>query len=238
VLLGVITIPIGCIAGGLSMNLTPYKISMGEIMVNLIPAIIVAALVAAGLALRPRQLMRGFCKIGDIMQWILTAGIVLAAVQSVTGLRLPLFRLMVEPSVEGGISPLTDSLIIVGSIALVLTGAFPMVLWISRTFQRPIRKLSAKLGMNEAGGAGLIASLASVFPALDLIKDMNVKGRLLVLTFSVSASFVFGDHLGFTAGVNQDMVLPMIVSKLVGGLTALILANIMAPKLLKTLKDS
>jgi len=90
--------------------------------------------------------------------------------------------------------------------------------------------------MNEAGGTALVASLASYFPALDLMDEMNEKGRLIVITFAVSASYVFGDHLGFIAGVNQDMVLPTIVSKLVGGITAVILANIVAPKLLKRAK--
>lgn len=233
VLVAIITIPLGCIAGGLVMNLTPYKISMMEILVNLVPVIIVSVLVALGLALRPRQIMNAFCVIGKGMQVLLTIAIILAAVQSVTGLRLPLFHLMVDPAVEGGTSPLTDSIVIVGTIGLILSGAFPMVLWFTRTFKTPIQKLAAKLGMDEAGGAGLIATLASYFPALELIKDMNTKSRFLVLTFSISAAFVFGDHLGFTAGVDQEMVLPMIVSKMVAAVTALLLANVLAPKLLK-----
>lgn len=233
VLVAIITIPLGCIAGGLAMNLTPYRISMTEILINLIPVIIVAALVALGLAFRPRQMMNAFCTIGKGMQILLTVAIVLAAVQSLTGLRLPLFYLMVEPAVPGGTSPLTDAIIIVGTIGLVLSGGFPMVLWITKTFKKPIQKLATKLGMDEAGGAALIATLASYFPALDLIKDMNQKSRLLVLTFSISATFLFGDHLGFVASANQDMILPMFASKLVAGITALLLANVLAPRLLK-----
>lgn len=236
VLVAVITIPLGCIAGGLAMNLTPYKLSMGKILVNLIPVILVAALVALGLALKPRQVMRFFCAFGRLMQALLVLSLMIAAVQSVTGLRIPLLRLMVEPAQEGGISPLVDSFIVVGNILMVIMGAFPMVLWISRTFRRPILKLSELLGMNEAGCTGLITCLASLFPAMDLVKQMNLKGKLLVLSFAVSAAFVFGDHLGFTAGMDQQMVLPLIVSKLVGGITALILANILSPRLMKNLR--
>ena len=225
VLLSVITMPIGAILGGVAMT-GPYKLPFTTILINLIPVIIVSALVALGLILRPREVMRGFCAFGRAMQVILTFCIVISTVQFVTGLRLPLFHVMVEPSVEGGVSPLVDSLIIIGNIALVLTGAFPMVLWISRVFKKPIEKLSSILGMNEAGGAGMVASLASIFPALDLVPRMNPRGRLLVLTFSVSASFVFGDHLGFTAGAEQNMVLPLIISKLVAGVLALLLAHI------------
>lgn len=235
VLVAVITIPLGCIAGGLTMNLTPYKLGFGGIMVNLIPVMIVSLLVALGLLLRPRQVMRAFCAFGRVMQAVLVLCVMCAAVQAVTGLRLPLLRLMVEPASEGGVSPLVDSFIVVGNIMLVLTGAFPLVLWISRVFKRPIARISALLGMNEASGAGLVASLASLFPALDLVNGMNLKGKLLVLAFSVSGSFVFGDHLGFTAGMDQAMVLPLIVSKLTGGITAMLLAYLLAPRLMKNL---
>ena len=233
VLIAIITIPLGAIAAGLVMNLGPYRMSIGRILINLIPAIIVSVLVALGLALRPRQVMRGFCALGRGMQVVLNMCIVISAVQAITGLRIPVLRLMVEPGSDGGNSPLVDSFIIVGNIALVLAGAFPMVLWLSRVFKRPIERLSSALGMNEAGGAGLIASLASIFPALDLVPRMNKKGKLLVLTFCISGSFVFGDHLGFTAGVDQAMVLPLIVSKLGAGISALVLANLLAPRLME-----
>ena len=89
------------------------------------------------------------------------------------------------------------------------------------------------LGVDEAGGAALVATLASYFPALDLLKEMNQKSRFLVLAFSISATFVLGDHLGFIAGVDPEMVVPMMISKMVSGITALLLANVLAPKLLK-----
>ena len=43
-------------------------------------------------------------------------------------------------------------------------------------------------------------------------------------TFAVSAAFVFGDHLGFTAGFAPEMIGPMIVGKLVGGVSAIAVA--------------
>ena len=67
-------------------------------------------------------------------------------------------------------------------------------------------------------------------------KDMDDRGKIINVAFSVSAAFVFGDHLGFTAGVNQQMVTPVIIGKLVAGITALIVANILAPKLLEKIK--
>ena len=53
----------------------------------------------------------------------------------------------------------------------------------------------------------------------------------------MSAAFVFGDHLGFTAGNNADMIFPVIVGKLVAGVTAIIVANMLAPKLLSKIEN-
>lgn len=60
VLAGMIAIPIGCIAGGLVMNMTPHKISIGTILVNLLPVIIIAGLIVLGLWFAPGKMIEGF----------------------------------------------------------------------------------------------------------------------------------------------------------------------------------
>ena len=72
----------------------------------------------------------------------------------------------------------------------------------------------------------------------NILGEMDPKGKLLNVAFAVSAAFVFGDHLGFTAGVNSEMIFPMIVGKLTAGITALIVANLLAPKLLSKIKSA
>ena len=49
-------------------------------------------------------------------------------------------------------------------------------------------------------------------------------GKVINVAFAVPAAFVFGDHLGFTAGFAPDMIAPMIVGKLTGGILAAALA--------------
>lgn len=119
-----------------------------------------------------------------------------------------------------------------------MIGAFPMVEWITRTFGKPLESIGAKLGMNKEGSAGLVANLANNIAVFNIMGDMNPKAKLLNVAFAVSAAFVFGDHLGFTAGVNSEMIFPMIVGKLTAGITALIVANILAPKLLSKVEAS
>ena len=71
----------------------------------------------------------------------------------------------------------------------------------------------------------MIANLANNIMMFQMMKDMKPKGKILNCAFTVSACFMLGDHLGFTAGVNQQLIVPMMAAKLAGGLTAVIAAN-------------
>lgn len=237
ILAGLITVPIGCIVGGLVMNLTSYKMNIGTIIVNIIPVIIIAGLIVLGLWFKPQKMINGFNKFGTAVTVIITFFTAVAVFEYQTGIKFPLMNIMVEPD-ESGVVPLESGLLVCGQIAIVLIGAFPMVKWITDTFEIPLEKIGQKLGMNEAGSAGLIANLANNIAMFNIMKDMNAKGKILNVAFAVSAAFVFGDHLGFTAGVNNEMIFPVIVGKLVAGITALILANIMSPMLLAKVEAS
>ncbi|MBS6195937.1 MAG: ethanolamine utilization protein EutH [Clostridiales bacterium] len=236
ILAGMITIPIGCIVGGLVMNMTPYKMDIGRILVNLIPVIIIAGLIVLGLWFAPTKMINGFNKFGTGVTVIITVFTAIAVFEYQTGIKFPLMNIMVEPDADGVI-PLESGLLVCGQIAIVLIGAFPMVKWITKTFGKALGAIGAKLGMDENGSAGLVATLANNIAMFNIMGDMNPKGKLLNVAFAVSAAFVFGDHLGFTAGVNSEMIFPVIVGKLIAGITALILANILAPKLLSKVQD-
>lgn len=237
VLAGLITVPIGCIVGGLAMNMTQYKMGIGTILVNLIPVIIIAGLIVVGLWVIPDKMIRGFDKFGSGVTIVITIFTAIAVFEYETGIKFPLLNIMVEPDASGAI-PLESGLLTCGQISCVLIGAFPMVEWITRTFGKPLESIGAKLGMNKEGSAGLVANLANNIAVFNIMGDMNPKAKLLNVAFAVSAAFVFGDHLGFTAGVNSEMIFPMIVGKLTAGITALIVANILAPKLLSKVEAS
>lgn len=236
ILAGLITVPIGCIVGGLVMNMTPYKINIVTILINLIPVIIIAALIVAGLWFMPTKMINGFNKFGTGVTVLITVLTAIAVFEYQTGIKFPLFNLMVEPDADG-VVPLESGLLVCGTIAIVLIGAFPMVKWITKTFGKPLERLGKAMGMNEQGSAGLVANLANNIAMFNIMGEMNPKGKLLNVAFAVSAAFVFGDHLGFTAGVNSDMIFPVVVGKLVAGITALILANALAPKLLSKINS-
>lgn len=214
VLAGVITIPIGCIAGGLVQGLT-----IGTILVNLVPIIIVAALIALGLWKAPNAIIKGFTIFGKGVTAIITIGLAAAIIEALTGI-------VVIP----GMAPIEEGITVVGDIAIVLAGALPLVYVITKVFKKPLMKVGALLGINEVAAGGMIAALANTIPMFGMMKDMDNRGKVISVAFAVSASFILGDHLGFTAGVNKDMISAMMIAKIVAAITAVIVACIITPK--------
>ncbi|MDO4219318.1 MAG: ethanolamine utilization protein EutH [Synergistaceae bacterium] len=235
VLAGLITIPLGCIAGGLAMNMTKFAIPFKVILVNIIPVIAIAAIVCAGLWIFPDKMIAGFAKFGNFVTALITAFTAIAVFEYITGIKFPIFNIMVEAD-EDGVIPLESGLLVCGQIAIVLIGAFPMVKWITKTFGGVLQKIGNALGMNAAASAGMVANLANNIAMFNIMGDMDPKGKLLNVAFAVSAAFVFGDHLGFVAGAQPEMIFPVIIGKLVAGVTAVIVANMLAPVLLSKIK--
>ncbi|MFP1647594.1 ethanolamine utilization protein EutH [Enterococcus mundtii] len=216
VLSGIITIPLGLLAGGLVAGMP-----MSMILPNLLPIVIVAALIIVGLWLAPQGMIKGFNVFGKGVVIVAIAGLVIGAIQQ-----------LVDITLIPGIAPVTEGIEVVGDIALTLAGAFCLVAVITRVFNKPLMKLGKVLGMNEIAAAGMVATLANNIPMFQMLKDMDRRGKIINVAFAVSASFILGDHLGFTAGVAKEMIFPMMVGKIVGGITAIFVAVFMANRLL------
>ena len=214
VLAGIITIPLGCLAGGLAAG---YSLSM--VLANLVPIIIVAVLISLGLWKIPEKMTKGFTIFGQGVVIVITIGLAAIIIETLTGI-------VVIP----GMAPISEGIATIGAIAITLAGAFPLVYFITKVFSKPLLKLGGLLGMNDKAAAGMIATLANNIPMFGLLKEMDNRGKILNVAFAVSGAFVFGDHLGFIAGVDKTMIFPMVVGKLVGGISAVILAMIMFGK--------
>lgn len=237
VLLGLCAVPVGCLLGGLCMFFTPYKLAIGKILINMLPLLIIIVIVILCLWRFPKGTLKAFSKFGDFVIAIITIALVFAVFQHFTGIRIPVLDLMVKANPDTGISPLMDSFLIVGSIGMILLGAYPMVFFITSKLRKPLIKIGKKLSLNETDCGGLIASLANSIPMFSSISSMSGRGKLLNMAFAVSGAFVLGDHLGFTAGVNEDMILPVIVGKFTAGICAVILAGVLYNKLSAQLKS-
>ena len=208
VLCGIVTIPAGVLAGGLAAGF-----GIGMILRNLLPIVLFAALIALGLWKAENAMIRGFAAFGKGVVAVITLALAAAILEELTGF-------VIIP----GLAPLSEGFEIVGEIAIVLAGAFPLVHVVTKVFHRPLMKLGKVLEINDPAAAGLVASLANSIATFRLVKDMDDRGKVVNIAFAVSAAFVFGDHLGFAAGFAPEMILPMIVGKLVGGIAAVAVA--------------
>lgn len=214
VLAGVITIPIGGLVGGVAAG---FPLMM--VLKNLIPIVLIAVLIALGLAFIPNGMVKGFQVFGRFVIIVITVGLAAAIVEALTGITL-----------IPGMNPIEEGYATVGGIAIVLAGAFPLVFVITKVFRKPLMRLGHLLGMNDIAAAGLVATLANNIPMFQMMGDMDRRGKIINVAFAVSAAFVFGDHLGFTAGFDAAMIFPMIVGKLVGGVTAVAAAMLLTRK--------
>ncbi len=218
ILCGIVTIPLGVLAGGLVAGFP-----VGMVLRNLIPIIIIGLLIALGLWRAETAMVKGFSVFGKFIVAVVTVGLAAAIVEALTGF-------VVIP----GMAPISEAFETVGVIAIVLAGAFPLVFFLTKLLRKPLTALGKLLGINDAAAAGLIASLANAIAAFELVKEMDERGKVVNIAFAVSAAFVFGDHLGFTAGFAPEMLPAMIVGKLVGGVSAVAVALWLTAKKKKT----
>jgi len=208
ILCGIVTIPAGVLVGGLVAG---FPVLM--VLRNLIPIVLIAALIAFGLWRSEDAMIRGFAAFGKGIVALITAGLALAIVQELTGF-------VILP----GMAPISEGFETVGQIAIVLAGAFPLVAVLTKLLKKPLLKLGKILGVNDVAAAGLVASLANSIATFGLVKEMDRRGKVVNIAFAVSAAFVFGDHLGFTAGFAPQMLPAMIAGKLSGGISAIVVA--------------
>ena len=214
ILCGIVTIPLGVLAGGLTAG---FPLTM--VLRNLVPIVLIALLIALGLWRAENAMVRGFEVFGKLVVAVATVGLAAAIGEALTG--YPIIR---------GMEPISEGFETVGVIAIVLAGAFPLVFVLTKLLRKPLLAAGGLLGINDAAAAGLLASLANSIAAFGMVKDMNERGKVVNIAFAVSGAFVFGDHLGFTAGFAPEMMGAMIAGKLVGGLTAIAAAWILTRK--------
>ena len=208
ILCGIVTIPIGVLAAGLVAG---YPVLM--VLRNLIPIVLIGGLIALGLWKAEKGMIKGFGIFGKGVVALITVGLAAAIFEALTGWEI-----------IPGLNGIEEGFQTVGDIAIVLAGAFPLVFAITRLLRKPLLKLGKLLGINDTAAAGLIASLANSIATFGMVKEMDDRGKVVNIAFAVSAAFVFGDHLGFTAGFAPELLPAVIVGKLVGGISAVAVA--------------
>ena len=225
ILAGICTIPVGVLISGLVAGFP-----IGMVLINLIPIVTAALLIAFGLWRFPNAMTTGFEWFGKILLAIITVGLMIAVFEQVLSIKI----------MPAGweLTPVTEGLETVGLIAIVLLGAFPAVFLIIKLASKPLGKVGKLIGINDTAAGGMIATLANNIPMFQVMKDMDNRGKVVNSAFAVSAAFAFGDHLGFVAGAESSMIAAVIAGKLVAGIAAVALALLLFGRSLPTAEEA
>ena len=210
-LIGFIAIPVGGICGGLAAG---FPVML--VLKNIAPVAIISLLLALGMWRIPEKMTRGCMAFGKLVGILGAAGLACAIFESITGI-----------AILPGMSPVSGAMEVVGEIAIVLAGTFPLLVIVMKVLNRPLTWLGSKLGLDFTSTSGLIFSLANSVPVLAMTKDMDPRGVVINTAWMTTASAVFGDHLGFTASVEPDMIFALVVTKFTGGILAVLIAMYM-----------
>ncbi len=209
-LIGLITIPVGSIIGGLIAGF-----SFKMVIMNMIPVIVLAALLALGLAFIPNAMVKGCMVFGQFITIVIYVGLAAAAFQHLTGVVL-----------IPGMADIMEGMEAVSGIGIVLLGTFPVLTILTKVLDKPLNAVGRKIGLDSTSAAGLVFTLANSVPVYTMMKDMKKKGIIINTAWLVPATAALGDHLGFTAGVRPDMITPVVLGKLSAGVLAIVLTLI------------
>lgn len=216
-LCGIVTIPVGCFAGGLTCGL-----SIGALLWNLVPLTICSLVISAGLLLFPDICVKVFNAFGVFLKMLITVGLVLGIAEFLLGVEF-------IPALE----PVSAGVEICFNACVVMTGAFPMVKILSKVLEKPLKVLGGQMGIEEVSAVGFILTLATSTMTFGVMNQMDKKGIMLNAAFAVSAAYTFGSHLAFTMAFDERYLLPSSVAKLVAGVLALVLAYLLYGRLEK-----
>lgn len=216
-LCGIVTIPIGCVISGVIC-----KIPFGSLLLNLMPIAIFSGIIAFGLIRFPELCVRIFKWIGIFITAIITIGLSLGIIRFLTGYE-----------VIKGLATIEEGAAICVNAAVVLSGSFPCMYFVSKVLAKPLKAIGRKIGVNENSIVGIVSSLASSATTFGMMDKMDKKGVVLNSAFAVSGAFVLGSHLAFTMAFDSTYVFPVIIGKLVSGVLAILMSNIIFNKLNK-----
>ena len=205
---GIVTIPVGCLFAGVVCG-----ISFVPLILDLLPLIVFAALIAVCLLLFPDACIRVFNVFGLFIKVIVTIGLAHGMMELLLGKRL----------LENA-APAAEGALICLNAAVVMAGAFPLLFVLSKLLSKPRLLLGRALGIDKVSTLGFLSTLANNASTFEMMNDMDQKGTVLNAAFAVSASFVLADHLAFTLAFAPSYLFSMVVGKLISGVFAVCFA--------------
>jgi len=208
IMLGLAAMPVGLVAGGLLCGL-----SLPACLHQNLPIFALALLLLLGLWRIPDRMVKGFCLLAEGIKALVTAGLALAAVESLTGW-----------NPVRGMAPIGEAMAVVSSIGVVMLGSLPVAELLRRALERPFARLGTRLGMKPQSLTGMLVSLATPLPTLAMYQDMDSRGKVAAGAFLVSGASLLAAHMGFVVSTEPELLVPLMAAKLSGAFAAAALA--------------
>lgn len=222
ILIGTIAIVPGSYLAGLFMGIGAIPL-----FINMLPLFIMVGILSLGLLRFPEQTLKVFLVFGKLVMALSIAGLILQALLVLLGIEI-----------VSGLVPFKDTVYIVGKIALILGGAYPLTETISRLIKALRQRSRKRAGLSphtaskdrvseDAASAdtlsAAIGNLASNILVWGKLKDMDENGKVLCSSLAVSSAFVLGGQFAYVASAAPSAVGPFLIAKIFSGLFSILL---------------
>ena len=223
ILIGTVAIVPGAFIAGLFMGIGAISL-----LLNMLPLFVMVLIVSLGLLRFPEQTLKAFFIFGKFIMALSITGLILQALYVLLGIKI-------IPDMV----PFQDTVFIVGKIALILGGAYPMTEILSRLIKLirrrskkqtrfPSDRMSEDMMSEDMMSAdtlsAVIGNLASNILVWGKLKEMDGKGKVLCSSLAVSSAFVLGGQFAYVASVAPSAVGPFLIAKISSGFFSVLLA--------------
>lgn len=207
-LTGILTIPVGSIAGGFIQGLE-WKV----ILINHVPIILLSVLLTLGFRFCEDRLVRAADIFGKAITKIGIVGLVAGGVTYLTGF-----------TVIPGMPSVMDGMTTVCGMVFILAGTMPLLDIFNRAVSGPMNRIGKKAGLDAVSVSGILFTLASCVPTCAMMKDMTKRGIVLNSTWLVACVGLLGSQIGFVLQETPEMLVPFVSAKLISGALAMVIS--------------
>lgn len=211
VIIGLIAMPAGYLAGGLVMGL-----NIITLIVQSIPVIICSAILIFGLIKIPDKMVAFFQVFAKGLKILINIGLVIASV---------LYLLDVKTSL---MYPITDGMTTVVNITLAMIGSLPFAKLLQDVLKKPLSALGRVLKLQDSACVGFMIGMVSSVPVFTMLDDMDRRSRIVVSAFLIDSAAIMGAHLAYASANSPHMVAALLVCKAVAGIAGIIIGCIYA----------
>lgn len=198
--------------------------SWGLIWINMLPIIVFCVILALLLRFFMAIMVKLFLIFGRALDIGIKIILVMSIVEYFTGVFSSIFSNWGFAPIIADADDQFRALENAGYIALMLSGAYPMIYLIDKYFGKALQKIGAKCGFTTTGSIGIFATCAEQLAMFGMVKKMIPEDKVKVVALSVCGSWILGAHISITANFQPNLLAIILTGKIVGAIVAVLFA--------------